>query len=254
MKVSEVNLIFNDLVDHLYLNLSATENFSFDSISKCSDINLPFMEKWYGKILDCKSLCLFKIYLLPLITWLDHSILKDLVVASGSDSAQQLLDLFDSKIYSYCNEPISSFPLPYPSQLMLPLDDSEYTILSMKYCPPSRGNATQGMIILQDVMDIKLILKRKWKIRSHDIQLVAVHAKLELLYWMIPKFRLEMIESDLVFDWRSGIVMMAVLPANFQSLEGNSYEKLKGPFSSLNCFWEDDTEVVIANHLNQIAS
>ena len=254
MKVSEVNLIFNDLVDHLYLNLSATEKLSFDLIGKCGDINSPFMEKWYDKIFDCKSLFLFKIYLLPLITWLDHSILKDLVVVSGSDSAQKLLDLFDSKIHSYCNEPITSFPIPYPSQLMLPLDDSEYTILSMKYRPPSRHNATQGMIILQDVMDIKLTLKRKWEIRSHDIQLVAVHAKLKLLYWTIPKFLVEMIESDFVHDWRSGIVMMAVLPVNFQSLDDNNYEKLEGPFSSLNYLWEDDTEVIIANNLNKIAN
>ena len=253
MKVSEVNLIFNDLVDHLYLNLSATEKLSFDLIGKCRNINSQ-QGKWYDRIIHCKSLFLFKIYLLPLITWLDHSILKDLVVASGSDSAQQLLDLFDSKLYSYCNEPITSFPLPYPSQLMLPLDDSEYTILSMKYRPPSRGGTTQGMIILQDVMDIKLTLERKWKISSHDIQLVAVHARLELLYWMIPKFLVEMIESYLVHDWRYGIVMMAVLPANFQSLESNDYEELKGPFSSLNYLWEDDTEVIIANHLNKVLS
>ena len=254
MKGSEVNMIFNDLIDHLYLNLSATEKLSFDLISKCSDINSPFMEKWYDKILECKSLFLFKIYLLPLITWLDHSVLKDLVVASGSDSAQQLLNLFDSKIYSYCNEPITSFPLPYPSQLMLPLNDSEYTILSIKYHPPSRHNATEGTIILQDVMDIKLALKRKWEIRSHDIQLVAVYTKLKLLYWTIPKFLVEIIESDFVHDWRSGIVMMAVLPANFQSLEDNDYDKLKGPFSSLNCLWEDETEVMIANHLSIMAS
>ena len=245
MKVSEVNLIFIDLVDHLYLNLSADE---------CSDINSLFVKESCDKVFVCKSLFLFKIYLLPLITWFDHSILKDLVVASGSDSALQLLDLFDSKIYSYCNEPIASFPLPYPSQLMLPLNDSEYTILSMKYRPPSRGYATQSVIILQDVIDIKLTLKHKWKIRSHDIQLVAVHTKLKLLYWMIPKFLVEMIESDLVHDWTTGIVMMAVLPPNFQSLEDSDYEEFKGLFSLLNYLWEDDTEVMIANHLHKIAS
>ena len=246
MKVSEVDMIFDNLIDHLYLNLSATKKFLFDLIGICSDINSPRIQKWRDKIFDCKSLFLFKIYLLPLITLFDHSILKDLVEASGSNSAKQLLDLFDSKVNSYCNEPITSFPIPYPSQLMLPLDDSEYTILSMKFRPPYRSNVTQG-IFLRDVVNIKQTMKLKWKIRTHDIQLVAVHARLELLYWMIPKFLVELIEGDLVHDWKSGIVMIAVLPANFQSLEDKYNEKIEGPFSSLNYLWEDATEVT-ANH------
>ena len=240
--MSEVNMIFYDIVDHLYLHLSATEKLPFD-LRKCSDINPLFTEQ---RLKNIKSLYLFKIYLLPFITWLNHSILKELVVASGSEDAQQLLNLFDSKIDSYCSQPITSFPVLSPSQLMIPLDDSEYTLLAMKFCrPPSRGDSTQGMIILQDVMDIKVIMKRKWEISSHEIcsiQLVAVHAKFELLYWIIPKCLVKVINRNLVHDWKSGVIMMAVLPENFHSLQDNS-ETLKGPFSSLNYLWQDDTEV-----------
>ena len=239
MKMSEVHMVFYDLVDHLFLHLCATEKFSFDVIRKCT-VN---SEQWLRKIGSCKSLHLFKIYLLPFITWLDHSILKDLVVASGNEDAQQLLDLFNSKIYSYSSQPISSFPIPCPSQLMIPLDDSDYTILSVKFRPPSRGGNTQGTIILQDIMEIKLTLKRKWEIRSHDIQLAAVHTNFELLYWMIPKCLVEVIENNLVHDRKSGIIMMAVLPPIFLSDEDSDSEKLKGPFSSLNFLWQDDTEV-----------
>ena len=121
MKMSEVNMIFYDLIDHLYLHLSVMEILPYD-LRKYSDINPLFTEQRLKKI---NSLYLFKIYLLPLITWLDHSILKELVVASGSEDAQQLLNLFDSKIKSYCSQPISSFPILSPSQLMIPLDDSE---------------------------------------------------------------------------------------------------------------------------------
>ena len=245
MKISEVHMVFYDLVDHLYLRLCATKKLSFDVIRKCT-INSSFTEQWLSKISRCKSLHLFKIYLLPFITWLDHSILKDLVIASGNEDARQLLDLFDSKIYSmaYCSQPISSFPIPCPSQLMIPPDDSDYTILSVKFCPPPRGGSTQGMIILQDIMEIKLTLKRKWEIRSHDIHLVAVHAKFELLYWMIPKCLVKVIESNLIHDRKSGIIMMAVLPPIFLSDEDSDSEKLKGPFSSLNFLWQDDTEVL----------
>ena len=247
MKISEVNMIFYDLIDYLYLHLSATEKLPFDLIGKCSDINPPFTELWLKKIDDSKSLRHIKIYILPFITWLDHSILKELVVASGSEDAQQLINLFDSKIDSYWTQPIISFPILSASQLMIPLDDSEYTLLAMKFCLPSRGYNTQCRITLQDVMDIKLIIKHKWEMSSHEIhsiQLAAVHTKLELLYWLIPKCLVKVIKSNLVHDWKSGIIMMAVLPANFHSLQDNS-ETLKGPFSSLNFVWQDDTEVEI---------
>ena len=241
MKISEVNLVFYDLIDHLYLHLSATEKLPFDLIGKCSDFNPPFTQQWLEKM---KSLYLFKIYLLSFITWLDHSVLKELVVASGSEDAQQLLNLFDSKIDSYCSQPITSFPILSPSQLMIPLDDSEYTLLAMKFCLPSRSDTTQGMIILQDVMDIKLIMKHNCKMSSndiHSIQLVTVHTK--SLYWMIPKYLVKVVNSNLIQDWRSGIIMMAVLPENFLSLHDNS-ETLEGPLSSLNFLWQsDDIEV-----------
>ena len=245
MKTSEVNMIFYDLIDHLFLYLSATEKLPFNLIGKCNDINPPFTEWWLKKICDSKSLHHIKIYLLSFITWLDHFILKELVVASGSEDAQQLLNLFDSKLELYCSQPITSFPILSPSQLMIPLDDSEYTLLAMKFCPPSRGGFIQGMIILQDVVDIKLIMKDKWEMSDyeiHSIQLAAVHAKLELLYWMIPKCLVKVIKSNLVPDRKSGVIMMAVLPANFHSLEDNS-EIFKDPFSSLNFLWQDDTEV-----------
>ena len=242
MKMSEVNTIFYDLIDHLYLYLSATEKLPFDLIGKCSDINPLFTEQWLKKI---KSLHLFKIYLLPFITWLDHSILKELVIASGSEDAQQLVNLFDSKLDSYYSQPITSFPILSPSQLMIPLDDSEYTLLAMKFCPPSRGDSIRCMIILQDVVDIKLMMKHKWEMSSHEIhsiQLVAVHAKLELLYWMIPNCLVKVIKSNMVCDYKSGIIIMAVPPENFNSLEDNS-EIFKGPFSVLNSLRQGDTEV-----------
>ena len=241
--MSEVNMMFYDLVDHLYLHLSATKKLSFDMIGKFSEINPMFTEQWLKNIGNCKSLYLFKMYLLPFITWLDHSILNELVAASGSEDAQQLLNLFDSKINSYSNQPITSFPILSPSQLMIPLDDSEYTLLAMKFCPPSQGDSTQGIMMLQDVMDIKLTMKHKWKIGSHhEIQLVAVHTKLATLYWIIPKSLVEVIKSNLLQVWKSGIIMMAILPVNFHSLEDN-IESLKGPFSSPNFLWQDNTEV-----------
>ena len=238
MKMSEVNMIFYDLVDYLYLQLSAAEKLPFD-LETYGSINPLFTEQWLGKIV---SLYLFKIHLLPFMTWLDYSVLKELVKASGSEDAQQLVNLFNSKINSYWIQPITSFPIPPPSQLMIPLDDSEYTLLAMEFCLTSQEDTTQCTIVLQDVMDIKLTLKCQWQINSRDVcsfQLVAMNTKLKFLYWMIPKRLVEIINSNLVHEWRSGIIKMTVLPAN-------DIEKLdKGPFSSLSFLWEDDTKVGI---------
>ena len=243
MKMSEVNIIFYDLMDYLYLQLSAMKKLPF----KYFDINQLFTEQTLEKV---KSFYHFKIYLLPFITWLDHSILNDWVVASSSEDAQQLLNLFDSKIESYTKQPIESFPIPPPSQLIIPLGDSQYTLLAMKFFLPSIGDTTHAKIILQDVMDIKLMMKHKWKIsydEIHSIQLVAAQTKFKLFYWIIPKCLVKMINGNLVYNWKSGIIMIAVLPSNFCDLEDTS-NMLKGPFSSLNCFWQDDTEVDIYNY------
>ena len=244
MGMSGINMIFYDLIDHLCLQLSATEKFNFDLREYVCDNNHPlFTEQQLKKL---KSLYFLKIYLLSIVTWLDHSILTELVRESGSEDAQKLLNSFDSKIISYCNQPITSFPVLSPSQLMIPLDNSDFTLLAVKFHPPSRGDA-QGVIILQDVMNIKQTMKQKWEMSNHEIssiQLVAIHAKLELLYWMIPKCLVEVIESNLFSDWKSGIIMLAVLPINFNSFEDNNSEGLEGPFSSLYYFlWQDDTEV-----------
>ena len=237
MGMSEVNVIFYDLIDLLYLQLSATEKYSFDLREYVYNNIHPL---WLKKL---KSLYFLKLYVLSFVTWLDHSILTELVTASGSEDAQQLLNLFDSKISSYCNQPITSFPILSPSQLMIPLDNSDHSLLAIKFHPPSRGDATQGLIILQDVLNIKIIMKQNWEISNHEInsiQLVAVHAKLELLYWIIPKCLVEIIEKNLFSDWKSGIIMVAALPINFNSFEDDNSERFEGPFSSL---WQDDTEV-----------
>ena len=130
---------------------------------------------------------------------------------------------------------------------------SEYTLLAMTFCLPSQDNATQDTIILQDVIDIKQIMKHKWEVNNHEfhrIQLVAVYTKLKLLYWIIPKCVVAVNKGNLVHEWKSGIIMMAVLPADFHSLEDNS-EILKGPLSSLKFLWQDDTEVCrYANYYN----
>ena len=236
-------MIFYNLINYLYLHLSATEKLPFD-MEACSSINPLFTKRWLRKI---KSLFLFKIYLLPFITWLDYSILKELAKLSGSQDALKLLNLFDCKFRSYWTQPIGSFPIPPPNQLTIPLDDSEYTLLAMEFCLTSQEDATRSTIVLQDAFDIKLKLKNQWQINNPDVcsfQLVAINTKSRFLYWMIPKHLVKVINDNLFHEWRCGIIKMTVLPANFYTLNNNS-EKIKGPFCTLSFFQQGDGKVGI---------
>ena len=126
--LSKIHLTFLDLVDELMLLLSTAEKLPFDLFQLFHDLNacdsIPlFTAKSLKRFSNCKSAFCFKISLIPFITWLDHSILNDLVTASGSDTAMQLLNQFDCRIDK--NKSVTSYPIPTPNQLMIPLDDSE---------------------------------------------------------------------------------------------------------------------------------
>ena len=138
-----------------------------------------FGEKLVKKFDNCKSYFLLKLLFLPYITWLDHSILERLVLSSQNTVAKNILEQFTSSInYSL---PVISYPIPSPSQLMIPLDGSEYTLVA------TQCDFEFSSVVLQKVVDIKSALTELWQITPHAIQLTAVHIQESLLYWLIPK-------------------------------------------------------------------
>ena len=68
---------------------------------------------------------LFRIYLLPFNTWLDNAILGELLPTAYE---KVMLSKFNYILDD--NAPITSYPIPTFSQLIIPLDDSEYTIIA----------------------------------------------------------------------------------------------------------------------------
>jgi len=123
------------------------------------------------------------------MTWLDHSILTHLVLVSQCEIAAELLQQFESLI-DY-TQPITSYPIPAPSQLMIPLDDSDYTLVATicDYCLEEET--------LQRIVDIKGLLVEKWEITDHALQLMAMHITQRILYWMIPKCVASMVEDKI---------------------------------------------------------
>jgi len=180
------------------------------------DYQLPlFGEKILNKLNTCNSYFHLKTILLPYMTWLDHSILQLLVSASTSEVAINKLEEFDLSI-EY-TKPISSYPLPAPSQLMIPLATSDHTVVATKHLQCDT-NAT-----LEQVKHIKIVLTKTWQITEHSIQLVGVSETLFCLYWLIPKSVASLIEDQNSLDevqhqlLDEGIVMTKVFPKDILS-------------------------------------
>ena len=225
--------------------LSTAEKLPFDTVKvlhnlKACDSFPLFTGKLLQRFSNCKCISSFKIYLLPFITWLDHSILCELATASGNATAIELLDKFKHKIDK--NRSVTSYPIPTPSQFIIPLDDSECTILAVK------PYNYQNDITLYQIEELKLLMTRCFKVTSHVFQLIAIHTKFGYLYWMVPKHLVPYLQENLKFNYELSqkINTISILPNDSLSSKSvySLQEKLRGPFSLLYSQAHDDKNQV----------
>jgi len=246
---SNIHLIFFDLVNELARILCDAEYLKFDLAKEiCSfmasnihNIQL-FSENSLKKMLSCEIPFLVQLYLLSFTTWLDNSLLRELVAASENGAAIKLVKKFDS-IFLYDHH-ITSYPLPTPSQLMIPLDDSDYTVVATMHSKSLKETT------LKQVKDTKMLLVDRWQITEHSIQLIAVQAQFDYLYWLIPKTVAPLVtHSDVML--KDGI-MTFVFPDTFFSDDHDSViRKLAvGPFSFLVSCSQDNE--MVCTYLNFI--
>ena len=72
------------------------------------------------------------------------------------------------------------------------------------------------------------MLVAKWEITNHAMQLLAVHIKENILYWMIPKCIVSIVESKTInhiiqYELRNGgITMTSVFPTGLHLDEKNA--------------------------------
>ena len=210
--------------------LPAADKISFDFANKHRSLmasdshNIPlFTESFVNKLINCKSVFLLKVLLLPFLSWFDHSILKELT--SESDTVTDLLTQFDSLIDP--NKPITAYPFPALSRMMIPLDD--FAIVAIKSSCNFESNS------LKEILNIKLALVEQWDITDHAMQLIAICAKLNYLYWIVPKCVVSVItHSSHNYEiqyklWLKGITMTAILP----DLYNDNLNIIAGPFNAL---------------------
>ena len=206
--------------------------------------NIPlFAEPFFSKLVSCKSVFVFKILLLPFLSWFDHSILKELT--SDDDSVTDLLTQFDSLIDT--NKPITAYPIPTLTEMMIPLDD-RFTVVATK----SSHNLEDSS--LKEIIDIQAALIDQWEITEHAIQLIAICINLNCLYWIVPKCVVSII-ANLSHNykiqyklWERGITMTAILPDLFTNDHVTLQQLITGgPFSVLSS-QEEMVCIIIASH------
>ena len=186
-----------------------------------------FTGSFIKKLIQCSHSSLLTIYLLPFITWFDYTILIEL--ATGYEKVD-VLKLFCKFIHIIDDaEPITSYPIPTVSQLIIPLDDSEYTIVAVKTVESC------SKLVLKDVKDVKLLLTSQWKLTAHTVHLVAIDYHSNYMYWMVPKQVRPLVENKLnqgQYDlWVKGISRICLLPNEYFSVDDSRQQVINDPFS-----------------------
>lgn len=214
-----LRLMFLDLVDKVIMQMSTADVAKKLSTVMASDIHqIPlFTTEFIRKLSSCVSPFIFKVYMLPYMSWFDYFVLKQLVNFSGNKDTLEMVDHFvDSLDYS---KPILSCDIPEFSQLVVPLEGSCFTILATKHIK------LISELTLQDLVDIKKVLLKNFEITEYAVQLAAIHNDLCCFYWLIPTTIRPLIEdvlnepqSDL---WDKGVVLTALLPI---SSKGNNVQ------------------------------
>ena len=211
----DLHLKFLDLVDNLVMQMSTADVAVL--VKQCgtmmaSDVHkIPlFTSDFMNKLSNCTYPFIFSIYLLPFMNWFDHSILKELVKSSNKE-ALKCIDQFVLDV-DY-NKPIAACPIPEFSQLVIPLDNSDYTLLATK------SVKSFNELTLKDLADIKRLLVQRLEITNHAVLLTGLNNTSYCIYWLIPSQIRPLVKDKINQDqlklWDKGIVLMMLLPVDF---------------------------------------
>ena len=145
-----------------------------------------FSDTQIAKLKESKTTLVMLWRLNFFFTWSNHSILR-MLVSEDYCEALQLLDVFDSRVDPLLS--IASYPIPYFSCDMIPVDTSAHTILAIR-CGQRLYECT-----LQYVYDMQSVMMEKCHFTQHCLQLLAVRNDPAILYWTIPKCVVNLISN-----------------------------------------------------------
>ena len=219
--------------------------------NKCSTLmasdvhHIPlFTQKFINKLIDCTYPFIFKMYLLPYMSWFDYSLLKELVIFSNNKEALKMIDQFIHSLdYS---KPVTCYHITEVSELFIPLKNSQYALLATVH------TKSIDELILQDVLNIKKSLISTLEITDNAIQLSAIHNKSCCFYWMIPVNLQHLIEDklnkNLLKLCDEEIIFIKLLLVNYSS-EDTEYQQ--NDFNLFHIYLDDSQEVLLTNNYSK---
>jgi len=162
-------------------------------------------------------------------SWIDHSILEELVSFSHSKAANKLLEKFKSELGQVPF--LSSSTVPSPCPKMLPIDGQSRTLLTL----------TTDVKLLQCTLKYIGELKSQFStlcgITRHSLQLVAVKQSSvvsTIFYWMVSKQLVPMIcakvQANCSLLQSSGLLEVSIYPNVVMATDG---EVRLGPLALL---------------------
>ena len=159
------------------VNLMASEKHG---VTLFSETQMKMLQKCDNSLLLLQRLYIF-------FTWSNHSILR--VLADQCGEAVNILDKFDCRVNTF--ESIASYPIPCFSTSMIPTDTSAQTILAIR-CDRPLYECT-----LQSIYNMQSVVVEKCDITQHCLQLLAVRSDPTILYWIIPKCVIYLINTNI---------------------------------------------------------
>ena len=186
-------LSFMDLIDQLCEILESNVPDATEILKrKCSELSASVSRRiklFTPGHLKCLYQCIHVTMLLralsPFLTWYSHSILSVLVESCNNPEASELLNNFNAKFSD--TQLITKSEIPVPSYVMLPDDNSSYTILTTKI------NTNTFAVSLKYINEVKYTMTDKFKITEHSFQFLAMNKDPFIFYWIILKAIVPMI-------------------------------------------------------------
>lgn len=185
-----------------------------------------FTHDFVERLKRCTSISSVMKVLFPYTNWYDHSFIRELVDACNCPEGVKLLDQFDSRID--VTLPITSYPVPAPSSIMLPDESSTHTVMVVR-CEQQLSSMS-----LQHVKEVKSFLVEKFGVTKHAFVLLAVaNRSSAMLFWLIPRKIVSMItisvQEHSATLYERGLLEVAIYP-NFSLSTGSISEIWKMAF------------------------
>ena len=204
-----------DLVDELVVQMATADVAAI--AKKCGTLmasavhHIPlFTPEFLSKLINCTFPFILKMYLFPYMNWFDCSLLKQLVIFADNKEAILMVDEFVNSLDF--SKPVTSYHIPEVSQLFIPLDSSNYTLLATVHAK------CIDELTLKDILDTKKTLISTLEISDYAVQLSAVHIKSSCFYWLIPNKLRPLIEGKLNQNQlklcNEGIIFIKLLSIN----------------------------------------